>query len=234
LSYSELDPGTQTLTFPETLPGIEKTAEAAPAWAAVAIGERLAAATLLAVLLPLLAVAGIVIWFLSRRPPLVAHARVGQGGATLWVLKFRSMWSNAAAAGARRRGLIERLRTEPVPELKNPKDPRITSRFAAFCRKFSIDELPQLWHVVEGRMSLVGPRPMTAEELLEHYGRDAAKVLRVKPGLTGLWQIRGRSSLSHRRRRKLDLFLVRKASVRLYLAILLATIPRVFTGKDAW
>jgi lipopolysaccharide/colanic/teichoic acid biosynthesis glycosyltransferase len=83
-------------------------------------------------------------------------------------------------------------------------------------------------------MSLVGPRPMTAEELLEHYGRDAAKVLRVKPGLTGLWQIRGRSSLSHRRRRKLDLFLVRKASVRLYLAILLATIPRVFTGKDAW
>jgi exopolysaccharide production protein ExoY len=233
LNYSELDPGSQTLRLPKTLPEVESAADVAlgaaersPAWAAVDIGERLAAGILLGALLPLLATVGIVIWCLSRRPPLVA-------GATLWVLKFRSMWPNSAA-GPWKKGLVERLKAEPVPELKRPKDPRITSPFAAFCRKFSIDELPQLWHVVQGRMSLVGPRPMTADELVEHYGRDAGTVLRAKPGLTGLWQIRGRSSLAYRRRRRLDLFLVRKASVRLYLGVLLATIPRVLAGKDAW
>ena len=235
MRYSESDPGAQILTFPETLPEIESGARAAPpAWAAVAVSERLAAVVSLVMLLPVLAVTAIVIWFLSRRPPLVAHARVGQGGALIWVLKFRSMWSSPAPRNGRLAGLVERLKTEPVPELKNPKDPRITSRFAAFCRKFSIDELPQLWHVAEGRMSLVGPRPMTADELAEHYGPDAGKVLAVKPGLTGLWQTRGRSSLTHRRCRRLDLFLVRKMSVRLYVAILLATVPRVLAGKDAW
>ena len=235
MRYSESDPGVQTLTFPETLPGIESgTRAVSPAWAAVAAGERIAAVALLVMLSPLLAVTGIVIWVLSRRPPLVAHARVGQGGAPIWVLKFRSMWSSSAPRRGRQAGLIERLKTEPVPELKNPKDPRITSPIAAFCRKFSIDELPQLWHVAEGRMSLVGPRPMTADELAEHYGPDAGKVLAVKPGLTGLWQVRGRSSLTHRRRRRLDLFLVRRMSVRLYMVILFATIPRVLGGKDAW
>jgi len=235
LRYSESDPGAQTLTFPETLSGSEPDARAVPAaWAAVTFAERIAAAALLVMLSPVLAVTGIVIWLLSRRPPLVAHARVGQGGAPIWVLKFRSMWSRSAVRGGRPAGFVERLKTEPVPELKNPMDPRITSPFAAFCRKFSIDELPQLWHVAEGRMSLVGPRPMTADELAEHYGPDAGKVLAVKPGLTGLWQVRGRSSLTHRRRRKLDLFLVRRMSVRLYVAILFATIPRVLAGKDAW
>jgi lipopolysaccharide/colanic/teichoic acid biosynthesis glycosyltransferase len=225
----------------ELLPGVETAADVtigeqatSAAWVAITAGERLLALAALIVLLPVLALAGIVIWLLSRRPPLVAHARVGQGGSTIWVVKFRSMWPNPATTGPRQRGLIERLNTPPVPEAKNPNDPRITSRFAAFCRKYSIDELPQLWHVVEGRLSLVGPRPMTADELLEHYGRDAAKVLRVRPGLTGLWQTRGRSSLTYRQRRRLDLFLVRKASVGLYLAILLATIPRVLAGKDAW
>jgi len=235
LRYLESDSGAQTLTFPETLPGIEPRARAVPAaWAAVTFAERIAAAAVLVVLSPVLTVTGIVIWFLSRRSPLVAHARVGQGGAPIWVLKFRSMWPPSAPRNGRPAGLVERLKTEPVPELKNPKDPRITSRFAAFCRKFSIDELPQLWHVAEGRMSLVGPRPMTADELAEHYGPDAGKVLAVKPGLTGLWQVRGRSSLTHRRRRRLDLFLVRRMSVGLYVTILFATIPRVLAGKDAW
>jgi exopolysaccharide production protein ExoY len=235
LRYPESDPGAQTLTFPETLSGIEPGARAVPpAWAAIAIGERIGAAALLVMLSPVLAATGAVIWLLSRRPPLVAHARVGQGGAPIWVLKFRSMWPGSAPRNGRLAGFVEHLKTEPVPELKNPRDPRITSRFAAFCRKFSIDELPQLWHVAQGRMSLVGPRPMTAEELAEHYGPDAGKVLAVKPGLTGLWQVRGRSSLTHRRRRKLDLFLVRRMSVRLYVAILFATIPRVLAGKDAW
>jgi lipopolysaccharide/colanic/teichoic acid biosynthesis glycosyltransferase len=87
---------------------------------------------------------------------------------------------------------------------------------------------------VQGDLSLVGPRPVTAAELAEHYGAEAEEVLRVTPGLTGLWQIKGRDSLSYRRRRRLDLFLVRNWSFRLYLAILWATIPKVITGQDAW
>ena len=103
-----------------------------------------------------------------------------------------------------------------------------------FLRKYSIDELPQLWHVAQGKMSLVGPRPMTAQELSDHYVQAAAEVLRFRPGLTGLWQIRGRSRLNYKRRQRLDLHFVRHWSVRLYLRILVATVPRVLTGKDAW
>ncbi len=232
MRYSESDSGTQALTFVDVLNVSARAAELpSPGWGAITLVERFTAAVMLTVLLPLLAAAGVVIWLLSRRPPLIAHARVGRGGSTMWVLKLRSMWPRNPKW---QRGVVERLRKDSVPELKSPHDPRITSRFAALCRKYSIDELPQLWHVLEGKMSLVGPRPMTADELLEHYGPDAAKVLCVKPGLTGLWQVRGRSKLNYHQRRRLDLFLVRKASARLYLAILLATIPRVLSGKDAW
>ncbi len=203
-------------------------------WAAVAgLGERLLALLLLCAVAPVLLIAGFVISFLSRRSPLIAHARVGQHGAEIWVFKLRTMWGSGTPRRTGGGWLIERLKGEPVPEFKRTKDPRVTSRFAALCRRYSIDELPQLWHVVRGELSLVGPRPMTIEELAAHYGRAAAEVLRLKPGLTGLWQIRGRSALNYRQRRRLDLFLVRHWSFRLYAGILLATIPRVVSGRDA-
>ncbi len=196
--------------------------------------ERVVALILLCTACPILFAAALIVMLLSRRCPLIAHARIGRQGKEIWVLKLRTMWG-AAVKPCRGRGwIVERLKGEPVPETKRSDDPRITSRFAAACRRYSIDELPQLWHVVRGDFSLVGPRPMTAEELYTHYGRAAAEVLRVKPGLTGLWQIRGRSFLNYRQRRRLDLFLVRHWSVRLYLRILLATVPRVLTGRDAW
>lgn len=197
------------------------------------LGERLAALILLCALLPFLLLASLIVAALSRRSPLIAHARVGKSGKEIWVLKLRTMWGPGTPHRRGRGWLVERLKGEPVPHSKRSGDPRVTSRFAAACRRYSIDELPQLWHVVRGELSLVGPRPMTVEELAAHYGRAAAEVLRVKPGLTGLWQIRGRSSLNYRQRRRLDLFLVRHWSVRLYAAILLATIPRVLTGRDA-
>ena len=181
-----------------------------------------------------LAVAGIVVVMLSRRSPLVAHARVGRNGDAIRVLKVRTMWSGGAPIPGPCRSLVEDLRREPVREVKKSEDPRVTSAFAAFCRKYSIDELPQLWHVVRGDLALVGPRPLTAEELMEHYGAAAGEVLRVKPGLTGLWQVRGRSHLTYPQRRRLDLFLVRNWSFRLYAGIFLATLPRVLMGKDAW
>lgn len=202
-----------------------------PGYGAIAAGERIAAAALLLCLLPVLAAAALIVMLLSRRSPLVAHERVGQAGRSIWVLKLRTMWGSGLPP---RRGFwIEPLDPAPVPATKKVADPRVTSAFAAFCRRLSIDELPQLWHVVRGEMSLVGPRPLTAEELVEHYGRDAGEVLRARPGLTGLWQIKGRSALKYAQRRRFDLFLVRKWSPWLYLRILLATIPKVLTGKDA-
>ena len=102
------------------------------------------------------------------------------------------------------------------------------------CRRFSLDELPQLAHVVAGQMSLVGPRPITRVELAKHYGSSADEVMSLLPGMTGLWQVLGRDRLSYARRRRLDLFLVRHFSTRLYFLILLRTIPSVLLGRNAW
>jgi lipopolysaccharide/colanic/teichoic acid biosynthesis glycosyltransferase len=129
--------------------------------------------------------------------------------------------------------LVEKLADdEPKPKLG--PDPRVTSAFAAFCRRHSIDELPQLALVATGRMSVVGPRPITRFELSEYYESDALEVLSVKPGLTGLWQVRGRSRLTYRQRKRFDLFLVRRFSIGLYLRILALTVPDLLFGKDAW
>ena len=130
---------------------------------------------------------------------------------------------------------IHRLPTADVPLVcPGAKNARVTSPFAAFCRRYSIDELPQLWHVMRGEMALVGPRPLTRQELDTYYGGDAAQVVSAKPGLSGLWQVYGRSSLTYAQRRRLDLLLVRNWSVSLYFRILLVTLPCVLAGKDAW
>ena len=106
--------------------------------------------------------------------------------------------------------------------------------FARFCRRHSIDELPQLWHVIRGQMSLVGPRPVTGSELQRYYSRDASEMLEIKPGIAGLWQISGRSRLSYEERRDLDLRFVRTRTLRMYFRILLRTIPEVLTGENSW
>jgi exopolysaccharide production protein ExoY len=195
--------------------------------------ERIAAGVLLIACVPLLAVAALAVIALSGKSPLVAHRRVGRYGASLWVLKLRTMWQ-ADDKPAIPRGLIEHLAETDVPEVKAGTDPRVTSRFATFLRKFSIDELPQLLHVLRGEMSLVGPRPLTRAELAKYYGEYATEIIQIQPGLTGLWQVRGRNRLSYRQRRRLDLFLVRRFGWILYLKVLLCTPARVLTGRDAW
>jgi exopolysaccharide production protein ExoY len=195
--------------------------------------ERMVAGAGLLVCLPLLFVACFVAWLLSGRSPLIAHRRVGKDGRQMWVYKVRTMWESRPPK-RRPFSLVEFLRGSIVPECKCRFDPRITSRFALFCRKYSIDELPQLWSVVAGKMSMVGPRPMTDLELKKYYGSDMRRILQFKPGLTGLWQIHGRSKLNYRQRRRLDLFMVDKWSFRLYMCILLSSVPKVLMGKDAW
>ena len=204
-------------------------------WRGIAVAERAFSGALLLLLLPLLIFAAVTVLVLSRRAPLIAHPRMGQGGRAIWVLKLRTMWDRSSPANSAIR-LVERLASESngYGPIKNREDPRITSRFAAFCRKYSIDELPQLWHVCRGEMALIGPRPLTAQEIEMHYHSAADELLSATPGLTGLWQIKGRSRLTYLQRRRLDLFLVRKWSLGLYGKIFFATIPTVLTGKDAW
>ncbi len=202
----------------------------APAWRAVTLAERGFTLLLLALISPLLLLAAVVIAVLSRDSPFVAHARVGRGGNKFWVIKLRTMWGAAPRSGCL---LLERLHGSRVPECKAARDERVTSVFAAFCRRHSLDELPQLWQVVRGEMALIGPRPITAEELRRHYSDCASEVLSVAPGIAGLWQVRGRDSLTYRQRRALDLFLVRRMSLGLYLFILASTFAAVVSGRNA-
>ena len=193
--------------------------------------DRLLAAVLLGMFAPVMCLTAIVTLCLSGRTPLVAHRRIGRNGRPFWMLKFRTMWGAGVACNPS--WLVERL-TIGSPESKGPADTRVCSSFARICRRFSIDELPQLAHVIAGQMSLVGPRPITQAELSQYYGASAEEITRILPGMTGLWQVMGRNRLSYRRRRRLDLFLVRHFSTGFYFRILLRTVPRVLLGNNAW
>jgi exopolysaccharide production protein ExoY len=198
---------------------------------ALELAERAAGFLLLVVAGPVLAVSALVLAIFSRRSPLVAHLRVAKDGVPFWMLKLRTMWTSDEPAAP---GWIERIAAEPETDAKDPSDSRVTNPFAAFCRRHSIDELPQLWHVARGEMSLVGPRPLTRAEIDRHYGDRAAELLSVKPGLTGLWQVEGRSAIRFPQRSAMDLELVRSLRPGVYLAILVRTLPALITGKGAW
>lgn len=203
-------------------------------WQVVGWCERGAAIALLMLLLPAVLASAISIWLFSGRTPLIAHRRVGLGGSTLWMLKFRTMWRLGETKTGPPSGWIEHIADEDGPDSKTKSDPRVAGAFARFLRRHSIDELPQLWHVIVGEMSLVGPRPMTDRELRRHYGAQADEVLLIKPGLTGLWQVSGRNRLTFDERLRLDLALVREWSVVMYLAILVRTLPEILRGQNSW
>jgi lipopolysaccharide/colanic/teichoic acid biosynthesis glycosyltransferase len=186
---------------------------------------------------PVIAVSALTISILSRRSPFVAHLRVGQYGQPIWVLKLRTMWDRSAreqrAGRWLERVVVERIVAEPDEDRKDPFDPRVVSRFAAFCRRHSIDEFPQLWQVATGEMSLVGPRPLTRTEVQRHFQEHAEELLSAKPGLTGLWQVYGRSDVGFPERAAMDLELIREKTAATYLKILFRTLPAVIYGKGA-
>lgn len=202
-------------------------------WQVVEACEKVASAALLVGLSPVLAAGAAAIGLLSGRAPLIAHKRVGWRGQTLWMLKLRSMWGGDSGSGVTR-GLVEYIDDSRGPEEKQENDPRVGHWLARFCRRHSLDEIPQLWHVMTGEMSLVGPRPLTAGELRRHYGADASEILQVKPGIAGLWQISGRNRLTYPERKRLDLYLVRRRSIGLYLKILCRILPEVLSGTNTW
>jgi lipopolysaccharide/colanic/teichoic acid biosynthesis glycosyltransferase len=200
-------------------------------WKAVGVCERTAAALLLAAASPLLAGAAIATAALSGRAPFILHRRVGHLGAPLWMLKLRTMWNDG---GDRRGGWVERIEDEHGPAGKRPGDARVTSCLAAFLRRHSIDELPQLWHVVTGEMALIGPRPLTQREIREHYAGVAAELLSVRPGIAGLWQTSGRNRLTYAERRRLDLEFVRRRSLAMYVRIVARSVVEIWSGANTW
>jgi exopolysaccharide biosynthesis polyprenyl glycosylphosphotransferase len=164
----------------------------------------------------------------SRGPVLFRQERVGIEGAQFKMLKFRSMVMDAEDRLA---GLAHRNEGNGVLfKLKN--DPRVT-RIGVFIRKFSLDELPQLFNIFGGSMSLVGPRPPLPREV-EAYEQDVRRRLLVKPGLTGLWQVSGRSNLSWQDSVRLDLYYVENWSLAGDLVILLRTVRAVFHSTGAY
>ena len=168
----------------------------------------------------------------SRGPVFFSHQRIGKGQTPFRLWKFRTMAVNGDD--------ILRQHLEENPERilewrqarKLRGDPRVT-RVGAILRRTSLDELPQLWNVLRGEMSLVGPRPIVEDEISK-YGAAFAFYCRALPGITGLWQVSGRNELSYGQRVALDLRYIRAWSFALDLAILCKTIGAVVSGRGAY
>jgi len=195
--------------------------------------DLLVATALLVLLAPLLAVLALAVWLTSSGPVLYVAPRVGKGGRYFPFFKFRTM---VRGADAQRDGVA--ARNEQKGHLfKIRRDPRVTA-VGRFMRRFSLDELPQLLNVLRGQMSLVGPRPLPARDLdpdglSREYRVWAVQRTKVPPGITGLWQIRGRSNLGFEEMLQLDIAYVRHWSIWLDMKILAKTIPAVLRGRGA-
>lgn len=176
---------------------------------------------------PLLAVSALLIRLTSRGPVLFRQERVGRDGRPFQVLKLRTMVPDAEAQ------LVDLLEDNEAdgPLFKLERDPRVTP-VGRWLRKFSIDELPQLWNVIRGDMSLIGPRPALPREVAL-WNDELFDRLRVRPGITGMWQVWGRSDASFADYQRLDLFYVDNWSILIDLGILVRTIPTVITGRGA-
>lgn len=188
-------------------------------------------ALIIVAFVPLLALVGAA---LSTQgwPIVIRHRRVGCGGRTFPCLKFRTMVVDAEAVLNRHLSENPAARAEWEATHKLKDDPRVTA-LGRVLRKSSLDELPQLINVLRGEMSLVGPRPIVPAEV-RHYGADIAIYQSVRPGLTGAWQISGRSDVSYERRVALDRTYVSEQSFRRDLAILALTIPAVLKSKGSY
>lgn len=183
--------------------------------------------------LPLTLVLALMIFLVERERPFFLQERIGRYGERFKTIKFRTMKRGAEAALQERLAEDPELRAQWEADFKLKEDPRIT-RFGAFLRRHSLDELPQLFNVLFGEMSLVGPRP------LPDYHHNSLSVstmrprYRVRPGMTGLWQVSGRSSLELDEMEKLDTFYVRNWSIWLDIVILAHTIRAVFSSRGAY
>jgi exopolysaccharide biosynthesis polyprenyl glycosylphosphotransferase len=190
------------------------------------ITDLVLAAASLVLLLPFMLLTVLLIKITSPGPAIFRQVRCGLNGRRFVFYKFRSMCDNAEELKAE----LEHLNRKSTA-FKIPNDPRLT-RVGRYLRKFSIDEWPQLWNVVKGDMSLVGPRPAVPEEV-EHYQRWQRRRLRMRPGLTCLWAVMGRDALDFDTWMKMDMQYIDTWSLALDWKIIFRTIPRVLTGRGA-
>ena len=195
---------------------------------ALEVGFRVAAGLAIIVLLPFLLGIAIAIRLSSPGPALFRQVRVGRDGEHFVIWKFRTMHVQAEEQQA----ALAHLNEVDAVLFKIRNDPRIFS-LGALLRRLSLDELPQLWNIVRGEMSFVGPRPALPSEVAR-YDAVARRRLLVKPGLTGLWQVNGRSDLGWNESLQLDLEYVRSRCPSLDLQILCKTFGAVVSGRGAY
>ena len=178
--------------------------------------------------LPFFIIIAIAIKLDSKGPVFFIHHRVGKNGKPLPILKFRTM---VVGAENMIKDFTPEQKKEWETNFKLEHDPRVT-RIGHFLRKTSIDELPQLYNILAGQLSVVGPRPVTEEEI-EKYGKNKDKILSVTPGLTGWWACNGRSNIDYQERMELELYYVDHASLLLDLKIILKTVKITLSHEGA-
>jgi lipopolysaccharide/colanic/teichoic acid biosynthesis glycosyltransferase len=206
---------------------VEPTARAGWRVAAKRGFDIVVAVVALVLAAPILAVASAAIALEDRGPILFRQRRLGQHGRQFEMLKLRTMVTDAEA----RRAEVLALNEADGPLFKIRRDPRIT-RIGRLLRKLSIDEIPQFWNVLRGEMSVVGPRPALPAERAA-WGPDTGERLRVKPGITGMWQVSGRASTSFEEYERLDRYYVDNWSLGHDLSIVARTVPAVLLRRGA-
>jgi exopolysaccharide production protein ExoY len=182
---------------------------------------------------PLFLAIALAVGLTSRGKILYAHTRIGRGGKPFYCYKFRTMHRDA---DRRLNDLLDahpELRAEWESKRKLVNDPRITL-VGGFLRRTSLDELPQFWNVLRGDLSVVGPRPVVKAELDQFYGTKAAKILSIRPGLTGIWQVSGRNDTHYFTRVLMDELYVDKQSFLFDLKLILKTVPSMLSAKGAY
>lgn len=180
----------------------------------------------LPLVVPLALLIALLIRIDSPGPVVFAQMRTGQHGVRFPMFKFRTMVQNAEELKAS----LQHLNILPAPDFKIPNDPRIT-RVGGFLRKTSLDELPQILNVIRGEMTIVGPRPTSFAA--STYQLWHSERLEVQPGITGLWQIKGRGSMSFDERLRLDIEYIERRSLLLDLKLIVVTSLAVFRGSGA-
>jgi len=190
------------------------------------------AAIAIMALLPLLLIIALMVRMTSTGPVVFRQKRVGRDGVMFPCLKFRSMVVDAQAQLDRLLAQSEEARQEWDRDQKLRRDPRITP-IGEFLRKTSLDELPQLFNILVGQMSIVGPRPIVEGEIIR-YGSRFGHYCSVRPGLTGLWQISGRNDVSYAMRVRLDSLYAQRRSLGLNVAICFKTVPAILSSRGCY
>ena len=182
---------------------------------------------------PVFLIIAVLIFLTSPGKVIYSHVRIGRGGKPFRCYKFRTMHSNADEVLKEILATNVQLHQEWEQTYKLQQDPRVTP-VGSFLRKTSLDELPQFWNVLKGDLSVVGPRPVVKEEVDKYFSVKAYKILSIRPGLTGPWQVSGRNNTSYQTRIQLDEYYVEHHSFFLDMKLIAKTIPAMLSSKGAY